>query len=83
VGEAIAERIHEAVVIVSRSPWNQRCLFDAATGLPVWGDDYYSNMAVWALPMALSGVGIEEFCAEGQLVSQMLAAAPAGAKVAV
>jgi uncharacterized protein (DUF608 family) len=74
VGTEMARRIYEAVVIVSRSPWNQRCLFDAATGLPVWGDDYYSNMAVWALPMALSGIGIGDFCSEGELVSRMIAA---------
>lgn len=77
VGEEIAFRIYEAVMIVSRSPWNQRCLFDAETGLPVWGDDYYSNMVVWALPMAMSNLGVDGICADGQLVERIHSAVAA------
>jgi uncharacterized protein (DUF608 family) len=75
LGTEIARRIYEAVVVVSRTPWKQYCLFDSATGLPVWGQDYYSNMAVWALPMALSNVDIHEFCGEGSLIARMRRAA--------
>lgn len=74
-GLVIAQRMYEAIAITSRSPWNQRCLFDAASGLPVWGDDYYSNLVVWALPMAIYQMSIGEFCADGQLVSRMVAPA--------
>jgi hypothetical protein len=30
-------------------------------GAPAWGNDYYSNLVVWALPMANSKIGIKEF----------------------
>lgn len=83
IGQAIAQRIYEAIAITSRSPWNQRCIFDSATGLPIWGDDYYSNMAVWALPMALSQMSISDFCAENQLVSKLVATVRPGSELSV
>ena len=61
-GLEIAKRIYEAIALKTRSPWNQRCLIDADTGLPVWGDDYYSNLVIWALPMAITNQNIAEFC---------------------
>lgn len=75
VGLEIARRLYEAMALKSRSPWNQRCLISADTGLPVWGDDYYSNMVIWAVPMALAGESIAEFTQEGQLVDRMIRAA--------
>jgi len=61
VGLEIARRIYEAVAIKSLSTWNQNCLISAESGLPIWGDSYYSNMVIWAIPMALVGKGIREF----------------------
>lgn len=75
VGLEIARRLYEAIALKSRSPWNQRCLISSETGLPVWGDDYYSNLVIWALPMALAHVGIGEFTADGGLVDRMIRAA--------
>lgn len=60
-GMIIAERIYTAVACVSCTPWKQYCLIDADSGAPVWGEDYYSNMVVWAIPMALAQQGIAEF----------------------
>ena len=60
-GLEIARRIYEAVALTSRTPWRQHCLIDADTGLPVWGEDYYSNMVIWALPMACANQNIAEF----------------------
>lgn len=74
-GLEIARRIYEAVALKTRSPWNQRCLISSYTGLPVWGDDYYSNLAIWALPMALGRQDVSAFCAPGGLVERMLSAA--------
>lgn len=42
--------------------------------LPVWGEDYYSNMVLWAVPMALRGESIAQF-ARGGLLPAMLRAA--------
>ncbi len=71
-GLEIARRIYEAVALTSRTPWKQHCLIDADSGLPVWGEDYYSNMVIWALPMALAGQSIAEF-AGGELVRDLMA----------
>jgi len=60
-GLEIARRMYEAMAVKTRSPWNQRCLINGETGLPEWGDDYYSNLAIWAVPMALRGETISQF----------------------
>ena len=70
-GLEIARRIYEAVALTSRSPWKQRCLIDADSGLPVWGEDYYSNMVIWALPMAVWGMDIAEF-AGSEMMRELL-----------
>jgi hypothetical protein len=49
-------------------------LLNGETGLPQWGDDYYSNMVIWALPMAMQGESIGQFAEKG-LVKNMLTAA--------
>ena len=72
-GLEIARRLYEAVALTSRTPWKQYCMFDADTGLPVWGEDYYSNMVIWALPMALAGQDIAGFV-QGELISEVTAA---------
>ncbi len=72
-GLDIARRIYEAVALTSRTPWKQHCLIDADTGLPVWGEDYYSNMVIWALPMAYYNQNIAEF-AQSEFVSELTSA---------
>ncbi|NLV74610.1 MAG: hypothetical protein GXY52_08005 [Chloroflexi bacterium] len=74
-GLEVAKRIYEAIALKTLSPWNQRCLISSYSGLPVWGDDYYSNLAVWALPMALAGQDVASFSAPGGLLAKLLAAA--------
>jgi uncharacterized protein (DUF608 family) len=72
-GLEIARRLYDALAVKNRSPWNQRCLLNGETGLPQWGTDYYSNLVVWALPMALAGESVEKFVRTG-LVKNMLSA---------
>jgi hypothetical protein len=55
-------------------PWNQRCLLSGETGLPVWGDDYHSNLSLWTVPMSLEGMSVKEFAYSG-LVKDTLSAA--------
>jgi uncharacterized protein (DUF608 family) len=74
LGLGIAEAIYQAVVPRHRTPWNQHCIISPADGHPIWGKDYYSNMAVWALPMALAGQDIAQFAAPGGLLDRLLAA---------
>ena len=73
-GVEIAKRLYEALALKSRAPWNQRCLINAASGLPIWGDDYYSNMVIWAVPMALTGQSIHEFVGSGGLIARVISA---------
>ena len=72
-GLEIARRLYEAVALTGRSPWKQYCMIDADTGLPVWGEDYYSNMVIWALPMACTNQNITEF-AGSELVRELTSA---------
>ena len=69
-GLEIARRLYEAVALTARTPWKQYCMIDADTGLPVWGEDYYSNMVIWALPMACTNQNIAEFVG-GELIRQL------------
>jgi uncharacterized protein (DUF608 family) len=70
-GLEIARRLYFAVAVKNASPWNQRCLLNGKTGLPQWGDDYYSNLVIWAVPMALAGQSVRQFVREG-LAKEML-----------
>jgi uncharacterized protein (DUF608 family) len=66
-GIEAARRLYEAVALKTVSPWNQRCLLSGETGLPLWGDDYYSNVAIWAVPMALGRQSVAEYTSHGLL----------------
>ena len=72
IGISIAKRLYDALFIKTKSPWNQRCLISSDTGLPVWGEDYYSNMVIWALPMALGRKDIAQFTVDGELIQRMI-----------
>jgi uncharacterized protein (DUF608 family) len=73
-GLAVSRALYETLAIKTRSPWNQRCLLWGDTGLPLWGDDYYSNLAIWALPMAVQKQSLAEFSKEGLLPELIRAA---------
>jgi hypothetical protein len=73
-GLEASRAMYEVMAIKTRSPWNQRCLLYGDTGLPLWGDDYYSNLVMWAVPMALKHESVGDFVRAG-LVPDMLRAA--------
>jgi hypothetical protein len=74
-GLAIAEKIYSMVALNSNTPWDQYCLYDAASGQPTWGKDYYSNMIQWLLPVALEKMSLQDYFAdENNLVSRILRA---------
>jgi uncharacterized protein (DUF608 family) len=78
-GLEISRRLYEAIAIKNHSPWNQRCLLSGETGLPQWGADYYSNLVIWALPMALAGESVEQFAQAGLVKNMISSAAKEGA----
>ena len=57
--------------------WNVQPPPNEPDWLPVWGEDYYSNMVLWAVPMALGGESIADFTRSG-LVEKMIRAAGKG-----
>jgi uncharacterized protein (DUF608 family) len=75
IGLQIAKHLMQALFEVQRMPWDQYCLIRATDGLPVWGSDYYSNMAIWAVPMALAQQDVATFCQAGSFVDSLLQAA--------
>lgn len=74
IGLEIARRMYESIALRHRTPWNQYCIISAANGSPVWGSDYYSNMVIWALPMAIDGQDIKTSSSEGSLIDRILRA---------
>lgn len=74
LGLDIARRIYEAIAIRHRTPWDQYCIIAPSDGHPIWGSDYYSNLVIWALPMALAGQGIAELASPGGLLERILEA---------
>ena len=73
-GLEIAWRLYEALALKSRAQWNQRCFMNAASGLPIFGNDYYSNMVIWVVPKALARQSIHEFAGSGGLTARMISA---------
>ena len=47
-----AYKMWDNVVSMQKSPWNMPDMIDAKTGQFMFGDFYYRNMAIWALPIA-------------------------------
>lgn len=76
VGLEIARRLYRTAAIKTRAPWNQSHILHGDSGMPIWGEDFYSNLIIWALPMALEGLSVKEFGGSG-LAKNMLSAADA------
>jgi uncharacterized protein (DUF608 family) len=76
VGLEIARRLYQTAAIKTRCPWKQSHILHGDSGMPIWGEDFYSNLIVWALPMALQQMSVEEFTNSG-LVKNMISAAAA------
>lgn len=55
--------------------WDQPNLLNAATGEPIYGNDYYQNMIIWALPPALAGRDVASPLEQDGLVNEILRSA--------
>jgi uncharacterized protein (DUF608 family) len=76
VGLEIARRLYRTAAIKTRAPWNQSHILHGDSGMPIWGEDFYANLIIWALPMALEGLSVKEFAGSG-LAKNMISAADA------
>jgi non-lysosomal glucosylceramidase len=71
-GQETLRRMWHAMTILHRTPWNQFCVIRSTDGGPVWGSDYYSNMVLWAVPIALHGGDIGKFATKDPLMARIL-----------
>ena len=54
--------------------WDMPNMVNADTGEVRFGTDYYQMMMLWAVPAAIEGKGISEFCAPDGFVDRILQA---------
>jgi len=70
----ITRQLYEAIVLKERCEWDMPNFLDAS-GHVVHGTDFYQNMILWALPLAMANMDIRKACSAGQLVQKVLDAA--------
>jgi non-lysosomal glucosylceramidase len=70
-GLEVLRRMWQAMTLLHRTPWNQFCVIRSTDGGPVWGSDYYSNLVLWAVPVAMGG-DIKQFASTDPLLRQIL-----------
>lgn len=63
-GVEVLRRMWQAMTIRHRTPWNQFCVIRSTDGGPVWGSDYYSNLVLWAVPIAMAGSDLSRFATD-------------------
>ena len=76
----IAERLFTAIVLQHRVGWDLPNLL-SPSGQVLHGTDFYQDMLLWALPLALEEQDLETACAPQHLVGQILTAARARSHV--
>jgi uncharacterized protein (DUF608 family) len=72
--ESWARKLVMTIHELQASPFDQHCLMRHDNAAPGFGNDYYSNLVVWALPMAVQRIGLAEFCKRGRMIDQMIEA---------
>jgi uncharacterized protein (DUF608 family) len=73
-GLELAHRHWANLVLRQRHPWDLPNIVRGDTGIRVFGTDYYQNMMLWAMPAALAGQNLRDFCAPGALVDRTIKA---------
>ena len=62
------------MVLRQGKEWDMTNMVNADTGEVRFGTDYYQMMMLWAVPAAIDGQGIREFCAAGGFVDRIIEA---------
>lgn len=52
--------------------WDMPNIIRGDTGARVFGTDYYQDMMLWALPVAMHGQDLKQGCAQGSLVDRVI-----------
>ena len=74
------EKTLRTQVLDMKAPWDMAILYRTDTGLRMYGNDYYQNLVVWAVPAAPAGRDLAAPCLPGGLVSRIVEAAKPGAR---
>jgi len=77
-GLEISRRVYDNMVTRQKSPWSLWNLVDPDDGVMLSLPNYYHNMILWALPMALRGQDIAAFCAQGGFIDNIIEASHCG-----
>jgi uncharacterized protein (DUF608 family) len=74
VGLDLAHRTWRTQALDLRASWDSALLFRGDTGEWLWGNDYYQNLMLWALPAAIAGQELAAASGPGSLVEQVIEA---------
>ncbi len=77
-GLQFLERALAQMVCVERHPWDLPNVILGDTGKRHFGTDYYQNMILWAVPVALERQDLQGFCRSGGLVDRIIRAGRGG-----
>lgn len=69
----VAGRLFKAIILNDRCGWDMPNLLDA-TGRVQHGTDFYQDMILWGLPLALANLDIRQACSPGGLVDRIFKA---------
>lgn len=53
LGLSVSEKVYINIALLRKSPWNIYFNYLSSTGEEWWGSDYYSNMSIWSILIAL------------------------------
>ena len=67
-----------SIVVENGCSWDSPIVICCNTGKILYGNDYYQNMMLWTLPVAIMGGNLANLCHQGGLVDRLLQAARKG-----
>lgn len=73
-GLEIARRTLRSVIIENRCSWDFPLIIRSDTGERIFGNDYYMNLMLWAMPAAIHGQDLAGPCKPGGLVDRIIQA---------
>ena len=73
-GLEFVQSLMAAVELLQRRTWDQPNIIDGMTGRARFGNDYYQNLVLWALPAALERQDLSGPCQPGGLVDRVIRA---------